>query len=27
LEFLDDQEFKQVLIDWYAERVYRRARE
>ena len=25
--FFDDEEFKQVLIDWYAEKVYRRARE
>jgi type I restriction enzyme R subunit len=25
--FFDDEEFKQVLIDWYAEKVYRRARD
>jgi len=25
--FFDDEEFKQVLIAWYAEKVYRRARE
>ena len=24
--FFDDEEFKQVLVDWYAEKVYRRAR-
>ena len=25
--FFDDEEFKQVLIDWYADKVYRRARD
>jgi type I restriction enzyme R subunit len=25
--FFDDEEFKQVLIDWYAEKVYRRTRD
>ena len=25
--FFDDEEFKQVLVDWYAEKVYRRARQ
>jgi len=25
--FFDDEEFKQVLIDWYADQVYRKARE
>jgi len=25
--FFDDEEFRQALIDWYAEQVYRKARE
>ena len=25
--FFDDEEFKQVLVNWYADQVYRKARE